>query len=481
MGIGWSRPMWGEMLENVMCGRAAAYATAVVLLSGSVLADSLPDAMAAAYKNSKLLESSRALLRAQDESVPQALAAMRPQLTGVASAGSTLRRAPAMGSARRVTTTTLPATLQLAMELTIYDGGDTKIATEAARQGVLALRQSLLETEQAVLIGAAQAYHDVLRQRELLDLAENGQRLMETQLQAAMSRFELGEITRTDVSLVEASLAAARSRVFLRRGELEIAEKNYELATGAMPGSLEPTPPLPELPGSLKHAQEIAAQQHPAIKRAKHTVAAARQNLKRFETIDKPRVVFGSSVGTNRDLKSWSQGADSVSLSLTARMPFYQGGRISSQLRQTAANAEKSAIDLQREAELVAQGVAIAWARLEIAQSLIPANEQQVISAELAHLGMQQEAALGTRTTIDLLDSEQDLQEARTNLVSAINDRDMAVYSLLESVGLMTVSHLGLGIPDYDPEVNFKKVKDAPGVRRRQELIETILERTRVN
>ncbi len=469
------------MLKNVLRGRAALFLAVVTSASGTVMAESLPDAMAAAYKNSKILESARALLRAEDENVPQALSEARPQLSAQARVGSRFRRFAPLGSTSRIDSTTLPTTLQLTSEITIYDGGDTKTATEAARQGVLALRQSLIAREQAVLLDAAQAYHDVLRQRELLELAENGQRLTNTQLEAAKSRFELGEITRTDVSLVEAGLAAAQSRVFLRRGELEIAEKNFELATGLTPGNLAPTPPLPDLPDSLEHAQDIAAQQHPAVNRAKHTVSAARLNLKRFETVNKPRIVLGGSVGTSRDLKTWELGTDTVEVFLDARMPLYQGGAISSRLRATAANADKAAVDLQREAQLVAQNVAIAWARLEIAQSLIPASEQQVVSAELAYSGITQEAALGTRTTIDQLDAEQELQEARNNLVSSINDRDMAVYTLLESVGLLTVRHLGIDVPTYDPEENFNKVKDAPGVRKRQELINKVMERTSFN
>lgn len=459
------------MIKTAKSVLIASITVATLFWLGAAQAESLPDALVAAYKNSQLLESSRALLRAEDEKVPLALTAMRPQITGTASLAGNYR-----SSAQN--TTTLPATLQILMEMTVYDGGDSEIAAESARQGILALRQSLIETEQTVLLDAARAYHEVLRQERLLELAENGSRLMNTQLEAANSRFELGEITRTDVSLVEASLAAANSQVFLRRGELDIAKKNYELATGAMPGNLLPTPPLPDLPDSLQHAQDIAVQQHPAIQRAKHTLSAARLNVKRFETLDSPRVILGGSVGTNSDLSNSGQRTDSLSLSVTARMPLYQGGRASSQLRQAGEIAEKAAIDLSREAKIIVQSVAIAWARLEIAKSLIPANMQQVDSAELAYEGMQQEAELGTRTVIDALDAQQNLRQARTDLVSAEKDRDMAVYALLEATGLMTLKHLGLDIPEYDPDANFQTVKDGPNVRRRQELIDKIMERT---
>lgn len=451
----------------------------VALWFGDLHAETLPDVMVAAYKNSKLLESTQTLLRSQDETVPQALAAMRPSLTALASVAARYRNSVHSVTRVRSGSTSLPATLELLMEMTIYDGGDTKLATEAARQGVLALRQSLVEAEQAVLFAAVKAYHDVLRQTEILQLAESGLRVMEAQLEAAESRFELGEITKTDVSLVEASRAAAQSQVYLRRGELEIAKRNFVLATGIAPRNLAPTPPLPSIPASLQEAQEIAAQEYPSIKRLKHSVSAARLNLQRFETINDPRIVLGSRIGTERDLDSLGDGADSFSVSLSARLPLYQGGRADSQLRQTAALAERAAIDLQQEAGRVKQNVAIAWARLKIAQSLIPANEEQVKSVELAYQGIKQEEELGARTIIDLLNAEQRLQEARTNLVTSIKDKDMAVYALLETAGLMTVKHLGLGIPSYDPNVNFNKVKDGPRIRKRQQLIETILQRTR--
>ncbi len=449
--------------------------TVVPLMAGS---ESLPDALVAAYHNSALLESSRALLRAQDEAVALAVAGTRPSINARAGVDGTIRRAPTMQSAGRMTTDSLDGTLQLSGELLLYDGGDSKLVISAEEEGIKALRQSLIETEQNVLLNAAQAFHNVLRQDELLVLEENGRRLIETELEAARHRFELGEITRTDVSLVEASLAASKSRVFLRQGELEISRQQYQLATGAMPGALEPTPPLPELPTTLQAALNIAAQNHPSILRAQHTVAAARLNLKRAETLDSPRVYLEGSIRTNRNLSDFNNATDSATVSLTTTVPLSTGGRLSALFRQAVAQAEKASLDLQHQARVVSQRVSIAWARLEIAQSSITARQQQVVSAELAHQGMKQEAALGARTTLDRLDTEQKLLEAQTNLVTGINDRDMAVYSLLETMGLMTVKHLGLGIPVYNPEENFNKVKDAPITRERKKLLDAILSRS---
>ena len=439
-------------------------------------AETLPDALVAAYRNSKLLESSRALLRSRDESVALAVAASRPTLTANTGFSGTVQRGPATAGTRS-TTSSLLGNLQLAAELLVYDGGDSKLAIAAETEGVMAMRQSLIEAEQQVLLAAADAYHGVLEQRELLALSENGLRLMETQLEAARQKFEFGEITRTDVSFVQAEVAAAKSRVYLNQGQLEIARQNYLLATGKLPGDLEITPPLPELPASQEAAQKIAARHHPAILKGQHNVAAARLNLQRAETIPAPRIYLGGTMGTNYNVTRPSQTIDSFRISVSARMPLYQGGTLSALIRQAIANAEKASLDLQYQAQVVAQRVAIAWARLEIATSSIVARRQQVVSAELAHQGVTQEALLGSRTTLDQLDAEQKLLEARTNLVAAINSRDMAAYAVLEAAGLMTVKHLGLGIPVYSPEENFKKVQHAPSVRSRRGFVNSMMER----
>ncbi len=448
-----------------------------VVCSTGALAETLPDALVAAYRNSKLLESSRALLRSRDESVALAVAASRPTLTANTGFNGTVRRRPSVATGTRATDTSLLANFQLATELLIYDGGDSKLSIAAEKEGVMAMRQSLIETEQQVLLAAADAYHGVLQQRELVTLEENGLRLIESQLTAARHRFEFGEVTRTDVSLVEAGVAAATSRVYLQQGQLEIARQNYLLATGKLPGDLESTPPLPELPASLDETQRIAAQHHPTILKGKHNVAAARLNVQRAENITSPRVYLGGTLGTNRNLTRTSQTTDSLTLSVSARMPLYQGGTLSALTRQAIANAEKASLDLQYQAQIVAQRVAIAWARLEIATSSISARHQQVLSAELAHQGVTQEARLGERTTLDQLDAEQKMLEARTNLVAAINSRDMAAYSVLEAAGLMTVKHLGLGIPVYNPEENFNKVQHAPALSGRRGFVNSMIER----
>ena len=452
---------------------------AVCLALGSIgaeaSAESLADAFIAAYSSSSLLESSRALMRMEDESISQAVLAFLPTWSASAGIDGSIQSVANSQMTSHDPSESLNGVLQLTMQLLLYDGGDRQLIVDASQESALALRQSLIETEQAVLLNAAQAYHDVLRQTEQLALARSGLTLNETELEAARNRFELGENTRSDVSLVEASLAAAQSRVFLREGELEIARQSYKLATGNEPGRLLPTPPLPGIPNSLDEAVAIAATIHPAIKRAQHTVSAAKYNLKRTETVNDPRVYLNSSARTSRDLSELRYSTDSFSVGVNATIPLGQDRKLGSVFRQAVASVDRARTDLRREAEIVRQKVAIAWARLEIARSTLPAREKQVAAARLAYTGIREEASLGTRTTLDVLNSEQNLLEAQTNQITALFDRDMAVYSLLEAIGLLTVQHLQLGVPVYDVEANFQMALQAPSVRNRQEILDAIL------
>ena len=444
-------------------------------------AESLTEALVAAYKNSSLLESTRALIRVQDESVAQAVAGLRPAVTLAASTTGSLCDNPARRCNGDVSNGPLAGTLQLTSELLLYDGGDNKIAVEAAKEGVYAARQSLVETEQNVLLDAVTAYHGILRATELLALEEDKLNVASTELDAARDRFELGGISRSEVSLVKARLASVRSDITARKGELEIARESYKLATGESPNELDPPPPLPEIPETLDEALSLANQNHPSIVRARHTVKAADLNIKRAETAVYPRLVLGGSLSQNRDFDDWQSPTTRASISITARMPLYQGGQLVSVYRQGLANLEKARADLQFSARVVAQSVGTAWARIGISMASIQTRSEQVISAEVAYNGVREEASLGLRSTLEVLVVEQELNTAKTSLVSAQHDRDIAVYTLLSTLGLLTAEHLGLAIQPYDPDENLERVKNAPVADERRMLLDRILKRSGKN
>ena len=437
----------------------------------------LPEALAASYRNSSILESSRALLRVSDESVSQAVAVLRPVINLVATSQG--RFADSSGSQGMSGGDSLTGTLRLTMDLLLSDGGSQKLAIKAAEEGVLAARQTLVETEQNVLLGAVRAYYDVLRYSRLLTLERNNLRLISTELDAARNRFRLGAITRTDVSAVEARLASARSAVALREGELSIARETYRLEVGEYPESLEFSPLIVELPSSLEEATETARRNHPSIIRAQHTAAAADFNVQRSETVLNPRVSLGGSVALDRDLERWSgSGSTTSTISLTANMPLYSGGANMALLRQGLAVSQQARFDLLQAVRSAEQGVASAWARFEIASASITARREQVESAQIAYDGMREEAALGLRSTLDVLDTEQRLLSARTDLITAETDRDVSVYALVAAMGRLTAAGLGLEVDMYDPQVNYERVKTAPVASDRRKLLDKVLKRS---
>ena len=460
-------------------GIACAAFSVTLGLAGGAMAESLHDALVAAYNNSNLLDSTRALVRVQDESVAQAVAALRPAVDLSASATGTLCDNPGRDCpGKQVSSGSLAGTLQLTSELLLYDGGEGKIAVQAAKEGVYATRQSLVENEQKILLDAVSAYLGMLRATEFLALEEDNLNVASTELDAARDRFELGGISRSEVSLVEARVASVRSDVAARRGELELARESYKLATGSYPGELEPPPPPPAIPSTLDEALDLANQSHPSIVRARHTVKAADFNVKRAETALSPRLVLGSSLSQNRDFEDWQTPTTRASVSITARVPLYRGGQLASAYRQGLANLEKVRADHQYTARVVAQQVGAAWARIQISMASIQARSEQVISAEVAYNGVREEASLGLRSPLEVLDAEQELNTARTNLVSAQHDQDLAVYSLLSSVGLLTAERLGLAVEHYSPDDNLERVKNAPAKDMRRMLLDKVLKRS---
>lgn len=428
-------------------------------------AQGLADALIAAYRNSPQLKAEQANLRATDEGVAQAFAGFRPTLSATLSSSATYLFS--------TSATTYANSMTLSSTLVMWDGGRTELAYEVAKQSVDAGRLTLRSLEQDVLLAAAIAFMDMHRDIQNLDLAENNREVLEQQLKADQDRFEVGEIRRTDVSQTEARLAGAQSTVALRQGTLEITREAYHVATGSYPGNLRNPPGHPKLPTSLESAKSIALRTHPVIIRAQKLVEIARLNVLRAEAAMKPSLGLTTSLGINANAAT----GDTFTMSLGATVPIYQGGGLTSAHRQALALEEKARADLQRTAQLVAQSVTIYWRQLEIAEASIVARQKEVRASRVALRGIREEASLGARTTLDILDAEQALVVAETNLAAARRDENVAVYSLLSAMGLMTARHLGLGIKTYDENENYKKVSTAPPPTDRKRIIDGILKR----
>ncbi|MGG7643786.1 TolC family outer membrane protein [Rhodovulum sp. YNF3179] len=450
-----------KAIRNAVLGGLAA-----VFVAGAGTAETLTEALVTAYENSNLLDKNRATLRATDEDVAQAVSLLRPVLNFVASASDT-------------DVSAYQGSLSLTAGLTLYEGGRNRLGVEAAKENVLATRAALVTVEQDVLFDAVSAYMDMRAEAQSVRLAENSLRLTREELRAAEDRFEVGEVTRTDVSLAESRVAEARSRLVAAQGALEVARARYFLAIGAYPANLQAPPPAPEIPATLEAAKALANQNHPAIKQVQHLVKAAEINVERARAAKLPRVELGASLSRNRSVTQGTPSYGDVARGeLSVTVPIYQGGRLDSAQRQAMANAESVRAELLQTSLTIEDAVARAWAQLEVARASITARQQQIRAAELAFEGVREEAKLGARTTLDVLDAEQELLTARNDLVQARRDEYVAVYALLSAMGLLTTDHLGLEVAGYDPAAYYNAVKNAPVQSIQGKRLDRVLERS---
>jgi len=432
--------------------------TAMLMSSTASFADTLSDALISAYQTSPTLKINQAALRAADEGVVQAGAGKRPQLD--ASGSFSLSDAT---NATRDYTDAFRA--QLDASLVLYDGGRTEAAVQAARANVASARASLMSVEQGVLLNAISAYVDVRRDARFISLAENNVRVIGQQVAAARDRFDVGEVTRTDVSQADARLASARSNLATSNGAFERSRQAYQLAVGKPPSNLAPPPALPQLPASLERAQNIAASEHPAIKASQFAVQAAEFDVVRARGAKRPSVGLGANVTYGVNTQVFGEDQVSGSLSLTGNMPLIDGGTNDSLVRQALSVLDRRKAELQDTARTVEQETAIAWSNLNVARASIRSSRQQIRAARIAFDGIQEEAKLGARTTLDVLDAEQEVLNAESGLAAALRDEYVAAYNLVSSMGLLTTQYLKLGIEPYDPNAYYQSINKKPLTR----------------
>lgn len=433
-----------------------------VFSAGMSTADTLADALVGAYNHSGLLEQNRALLRAADEDVAIALSALRPIINWSGSVSRNFSRsASAATGGVGFDSSNTAASIGISADLVLYDFGQTRFAVEAAKENVLATRERLIAVEQSVLLRAVQAFMSVRATSETVALRQSNVRLITQELRAARDRFEVGEITRTDVALAEARLASARSALAAAEGALMQAQEEYRTAIGRKPGRLVPPRGLPQTAKSVDAARAIAVRTHPDLKAIQHDVAAADLNVARAEAAINPTVSLsgGLNVTENFNSTNFSRGG---SVSIGATGPIYQGGRLSAVQRQAMARRDAARSGLHVTRHQIEQNVGNAFAQLRVARASIDASERQIRAATVAFRGVREEASVGSRTTLDVLNAEQELLDARASLIAVQTDQFVAAYSALSAMGLLTAKHLNLPVQQYDPAGYYNMVKDAP-------------------
>ncbi len=428
-------------------------------LSGPARSETLADALVSAYKNSNLIEQNRAVLRAADEDVASAVAALRPVLEWVASASYVdSPQNPGVSS-----------TLAIQGRVLVTDFGRSKINIDIAKEAVLATRQALVNVEQDVLLSAVSSYFGVRSAMENVAINQNSVRVLDETLRATQDQFDVGEVTRTDVAQAEARLAAARASLAAAEGQLAAAREAYKATTGQYPTALATAPTPPALPRVLDDARSIAQRSHPAIRQAQHQAAGADLSVA-FAVAQRLPVINGTA-GVNLNENS----ANTSSIGIEMRQTIYSGGALSAVHRKAIANRDAARSALLQTSVIVTQNVGSSWADIEVARAQITATERQIAAATIAYDGVREEAKLGARTTLDVLDAEQALLDARSNRITAEANLQVAIYSLLSSMGLLTAEYLNLSVPIYDPEAYYNAVKSAPATSVQGESLDRVL------
>ncbi|WP_170515117.1 TolC family outer membrane protein [Ruegeria atlantica] len=436
-----------------------------VIPGRAVWADNLTDAFIGAYNTSGLLEQNRALLRAADEDVAIALSALRPIIDWAVEVSQNYSRSSTSAGVVRDE----PANFFTGLTLSqlIYDGGFSVLGKQSAQETVLATRQTLLDVEQDVLFRGLNAYLGVLLQEETVQIRLNNVDVSAEELRASQDRFDVGEVTRTDVALSEAQLASSQADLAVARGNLSIAQAEYVNAVGKAPGRTAGQPSLPNLPRSEGEAVSLAQRNHPAIQSAQHQVRA----LDLF--VQQQRANLGPNVRLNADagLRESYDNDDSLedaTIALRFTQPIYAGGRLAATVRRAMATRDASRANLLNVQKDITQGVADAYAAYQAASASLRASTERVRASQVAFDGIREEATLGARTTLDVLNAQQDLLDAQLAEVASRTERSRAAYQLLDAQGLLTAERLGLAVQIYDPTLYYNLVKKAPAQISRQ-------------
>jgi outer membrane protein len=425
-------------------------------------AATLTEALASTYTNNPTILAERARLRATDEQVPQALSGWRPTVQFTGSYGFQHTDIGDTDLAAGGTLTQHPRSVDLQVAQPIYRGGRTAAATARAENLVRAERARAVQTEQQAFLDTITAYMNVLRDQALLELSINNEQVLRRQLEATQDRFRVGEVTRTDVAQAESRSAQARSDRETAAGNLEVSRSQYIRVVGEPPGVLTAPAERPALPVKRQEALELASTSNPAVMAALFTEAAARDNVRLVRGELLPTISIIGDLNRSQD-ESTSLGRAPVTTgSVIARMtvPLYEGGSVYSRSReaQETVGQRRSEIDDARR-QAVDQSTQ-AWESMQSARARVQALRSQIQAAEIALEGVQQEAAVGSRTVLDILNAEQELFSARTNLVQAQRDELVSEFQLTSAVGRLTAVDLSLPVQIYDVDKHYNTIRN---------------------
>ncbi len=441
---------------------AAVFLSATALSTFPSSAETILGALVKAYQNNSTLNSDRAGVRVTDESVAIAKSGYRPTVNGVANFSYTSTQGT------RITASSFAVQLNQ----TLFDGFQTYHNVQGAESQVFAANENLRNSEMNTLFNAAQAYMNVIRDRQIAVLREQNLKFLDEQVRAARSRLDVGEGTRTDVAQVESARSAGIAQLSAARAQVAVSEATYRQIIGDQPGKLSAASPLAKmLPKNLEQAFAMASARHPAILASQHLVDAAGFSVKSVEGQLLPQLSGSATVSRNFQESHGinentglpgvsNQSYNTAQIGATLTVPLYEGGRVSAQVRQNKETLGQARIQVDVARDQVRAAVAAAWSAYTSAQEGVVANRTAISAAQLALNGVIEERNVGQRTTLDVLTSQQDVITAQINLANSENQLVVASYGILQATGQLYASRLGLQVAEYKPEEHYKAVKD---------------------
>src|ERR1700735_5280673 len=467
----WDRMIGIPGMNGVKVVTGAAATVLLLALANPVpaLADTIEAALVRAYQNNPQLNAQRAAVRSTDENVPQALSGYRPHvaLTGSIGYQYTDELSTQGGSASDLVKTEIhgtdpPRAAGLTVTQTLYNGNQTANKTRVAESQVSGAREGLRVLEQTVLLSAATVYMDYLRDAAIVEVNQSNVRVLDQTLKQTRDRFNVGEVTRTDVAQSEAQLAAGKTQLLAAQATLTTTQANFRRIIGNEPQSLAPGSPVDRfLPATLPAAVELSLIENPNVTAAMYGIDVNFLQVKVNEGALLPTVTVQASVQQAYEQSLQVFRTFGASAIAQVSVPVYQGGAEYSLIRQSKETLAQQRLVLEQTRDLTRANTVTAWGQLVAGKAQVASAQSQVTASEIALNGVREEAKAGQRTTLDVLNAQQALVKARVALGTPQHDRVVASYSVLSSVGRLSPQVLNLATQTYDPSVHYQQVRDS--------------------
>lgn len=420
--------------------RSLAIIGCVLCLPAAAHADTLNDVLAQAYQNAPELQASRAQVKAINQNYAIARSGYLPSLSARGSVGQSST------DVSGTTTNLTPKSASVTLNQNLFRGGRTRAEVARAEAEINSAKAQLKDTEQRVLLSTISAYMNVIRDYKTYDIRRNNVKTLNRQLEAAEIRFDVGEITRTDVAQAQARQARAKAALAGAEAQLATSRAEFQALVGTAPGDLSPVTFAHDLPADADAATRIAEQLNPTYMAALANEKAARKTINVARAAGLPTLGLEATANTSRDSFNVGSEVDSTSITATLSVPLYTGGAARAAYRAALHQRDRARFTTNQVRRAVQQLVVSSWNQYLAAQVALNASRAQLNASEFAFDGVEQEAQVGLRTTLDVLDAEQELLEAKLAVVSANRDWIVAQYQVLSAMGQLTANHLNLDV-----------------------------------